>query len=140
MCLYSLLHRIVFCVPDTKLSMGKLDREKVSFPRRHHRLFRPIILHHSSSSFILSSSFLSITHLFFILLWGKDNVISGTRKPVIYQQSQTLITLSSLLGLASQFRLWSLESIPMELVANIVCSILMAVIIGLFIGQREKGT
>ncbi len=48
-----------------------------------------------------------------------------------------LITLSSLLGLASQFRIWTIHSIPMELVANVICSGLMAGLIGWFIGRKK---
>ena len=48
-----------------------------------------------------------------------------------------LITLSSLLGLAAQFRIWTLQSIPMELVANVICSGLMAGLIGWFIGRNH---
>ena len=47
-----------------------------------------------------------------------------------------LITLSSLLGLAAQFKLWTLASIPLELVANIICSSLMAGLIGWFLGRK----
>lgn len=48
-----------------------------------------------------------------------------------------LITSSSLLGLAAQFRIWTVSSIPMELVANVICSGLMAGLIGWFIGRNK---
>lgn len=49
----------------------------------------------------------------------------------------TLISLSSLLGLASQFRIWTPDSIFMEVIANVICTSLMAGLLGWFLG-RDK--
>lgn len=48
----------------------------------------------------------------------------------------TLITLSSMLGLAAQFKIWTLQSIPMEVIANVICTGLMAGVIGWFLGRK----
>ncbi len=48
-----------------------------------------------------------------------------------------LMTLSSFLGLAAEFRIWTTQSIVMNVVATMVCTGLMAGIVGWYLGRGK---
>lgn len=48
-----------------------------------------------------------------------------------------LITLSSFLGLAAEFRIWTTQSIAMNVVATMICTGLMAGVVGWYLGRGK---
>ncbi len=98
--------------------------EKVQYPDEHIKI----------SLMFASCIVWAALFTFIFMRWANISTFVGGLKAGALLG--TLITLSSLLGLAAQFKIWSLASIPMELVANIICSALMAGLIGWFLGRK----
>ena len=72
---------------------------------------------------------------YIFMRWANISTFVGGLKAGAFLGS--LITLSSFLGLAAQFRIWNPQSIMMNVIATMICTGLMAGIVGWYLGRGK---